>query len=94
MLREWKESGLSVKTWCQKQGLAEHIYYNRLRKLRQAACIALEQAQPLKLAEIPLAPKQKNCQAKLWLTTRTGTLEIWDADCFCTGPGIAGNAPC
>ena len=46
VLRQRKESGLSVKEWCREQGLAEHIYYYRLRKLRQAACTALEQAQP------------------------------------------------
>lgn len=80
MLREQKGSGLSVKAWCQERGLAEHIYYYRLRKLRQAACVALEQTQPLQLAEVPLAPKQEDCQAKLRLTTKAGTLEILDAD--------------
>ena len=80
MLHERKESGLSVKAWCAEHGITEHAYYYRLRKLRQAACTALEQAQPLQLAEVPLAPKQKDCQAKLRLTTKTGTLEIWDAD--------------
>ena len=80
MLREQKESGLSVKQWCQERGLAEHIYYYRLRKLRQAACTALEQAQPLQLAEIPLAPKQEESHIKLRLTTKAGVLEITDAD--------------
>ena len=80
MLREQKESGLSVKQWCQERGLAEHIYYYRLRKLRQAACTALEQAQPIQLAEVPLAPKQEENHAKLRLTTKAGTLEIMDAD--------------
>ena len=80
MLREQKESGLSVKEWCQEQGLAEHIYYYRLRKLRQAACTVLEQAQPLQLAEVPLALKQEESHAKLRLTTKAGTLEIMDAD--------------
>ena len=80
MLREQKESGLSVKAWCQEQGIAEHIYYYRLRKLRQAACTALEQAQPLQLAEVPLAPKEPEHHASLRLTTRAGTLEIMDAD--------------
>ena len=80
MLREQKESGLSVKAWCQERGLAEHVYYYRLRKLRQAACTALEQAQPLQLAEVPLAPKQEESHAKLRLTTKAGTLEIMDAD--------------
>lgn len=80
MLRERKESGLSLKQWCQKCGLAEYIYYYRLRKLRQAACTALEQAQPLQLVEVPLAPKQEESYAKLWLTTKVGTLEIMDVD--------------
>ena len=80
MLREQKESGLSVKAWCQERGLAEHIYYYRLRKLRQAACTALEQAQPLQLAEVPLAPKQEESHIKPRLTTKAGVLEIKDAD--------------
>jgi len=80
MLREQKESGLSVKEWCQEQGLAEHVYYYRLRKLRQAACTALEQVQPVQLAEVPLAPKSEETHAKLRLTTKAGTLEIMDAD--------------
>ena len=80
MLRERQESGLSVKAWCQEQGLAEHIYYYRLRKLRQAACTALEQAPPIQLAEVPLVPKPEETHAKLRLTTNVGTLEIMDAD--------------
>ena len=80
MLRQRKESGLSVKEWCREHGLAEHIYYYRLRKLRQAACTALEQAQPVQLTEVPLAPKPQESHAKLRLTTRIGTLEIMDAD--------------
>lgn len=80
ILREQKESGLSVKVGCQERELAEHIYYYRLRKLRQAACAALEQTQPLQLAEVPLAPKQEDCQARLRLTKKAGTLEILDAD--------------
>lgn len=80
MLRERQESGLSVKDWCQEQGISEHSYYYRLRRLRQMTCNALEQAQPLQLAEVPLAPKPKASHAKLRLTTKTGTLEIMDAD--------------
>ena len=60
--------------------MAEHIYYYRLRKLRQAACTALEQAQPVQLAEVPLASKPEESHAKLRLTTKAGTLEIMDAD--------------
>lgn len=80
MLRERQESGLSVKDWCQEQGISEHSYYYRLRRLRQMACSALEKVQPLQLAEVPLAPKQEDCQARLRLTTKAGTLEILDTD--------------
>ena len=80
MHRERKESGLSVRAWCSEHGISEHVYYYRLRKLRQAACLALEQAQPVQLAEVPLSPKEPECQTKLRLTTSTGTLEIIDAD--------------
>ena len=80
MLRERKESGLSVKAWCAERGIAEHVYYYRLRQLRQIACNALEQAQPAQLAEIPLAPKMSGNQPVLRLTTSAGTLEIINAD--------------
>ena len=80
MLRERQESGLSVKEWCLEHGISEHSYYYRLRRLRQAACAALEQARPLQLAEVPLASKQEENHAKLRLTTKAGTLEIMDAD--------------
>ena len=80
MLRDRKESGLSVKAWCAEHGVSEHAYYYRLRQLRQMACNALEQAQPAQLAEIPLAPKMSEKQPVLRLTTSAGTLEIINAD--------------
>ena len=80
MLRECNESGLTVKNWCAECGIPEHAYYYRLRKLRQAACDALQQAQPVQLAEIPLTPKEPEFQAQLRLRTQAGTLEIVNAD--------------
>lgn len=80
MLRECKESGLTVKNWCAEHGIPEHAYYYRLRKLRQATCDTLHQAQPVRLAEIPLAPKEAEFQVQLRLTTQVGTLEIANAD--------------
>ena len=79
MVRECKESGLTVKNWCAERGITEYAYYYRLRKLRQAACDALQQAQPVQLAEIPLTPKEPEYQAQLRLTTQAGTLEIANA---------------
>ena len=80
MLRQRKETDLSVKEWFQEQGLAQHIYFYRLRKLRQMACTALEQAQPVQLSEVPLAPKPEESHAKLRLTTKTGMLDVMDSD--------------
>lgn len=80
MLRERKESGLSVKEWCLEQGISEHSYYYRLYRLRQMACTALERTRPMQLTEVPLAPKAEETHAKLRLNTKVGTLEIMDVD--------------
>ena len=79
MVLERKESGLSVKEWCSERGITEHVYYYRLRQLRMSACQALQETQPVQLAEVPLAPKVPERHASLRLTTRAGTLEIMDA---------------
>ena len=79
MVLERKESGLSVKEWCSERGITEHVYYYRLRQLRMSACQALQETQPVQLAEVPLAPKVPERHASLRLTTKAGTLEIMDA---------------
>ena len=83
MVQERSESGLTVKDWCKARGLTEYTYYYRLRKIRQAACKVLEQAQSVpsaQLAELPLTPKSDGTFAKLRLTTKSGVLELMDAD--------------
>ena len=37
MAREREDSGLSVKAFCEKAGIATKTYYYRLRRLREAA---------------------------------------------------------
>ena len=32
-----KQSGLTVKQWCEEHGIRENAYYYRLRKVREAA---------------------------------------------------------
>lgn len=80
MLRERQKSGLFVKEWCLEQRISEHSAYYRLRRISPAACAVMEQAQPLQLAGVPLAPKQEENHAKLRLNTKAGTLEIMDTD--------------
>ena len=80
MVQERMESGLSVKAWCAERGITEHVYYYRLRQLRLGACQALQEAQTMQLAEVPLVPKKPKEHTNLRLTTGAGTLEILDAD--------------
>lgn len=79
MLRERQESGLSVKAWCSEHEISDNIYYYRLRRLRWAACAALESRQPECLAEVPLVPNAAASQMQLRLSTPAGTLEILSA---------------
>ena len=81
MVREQKESGLTVRQWCADQGVTEHAFYYRLRKIRQVACIALEQAQPVQLAEVPLTPAASaSSPAQLQIRLAGGTVEISNPD--------------
>ena len=80
MVQERMEIGLSVRAWCAERGITEHAYYYRLRQIREVACQALESAQTVQLAEVPLAPKEPQHPVSLRLTTGAGTLEILDAD--------------
>ena len=42
ILQERKESGLSVKVFCEKAGFHQNIYFYWQRKLREAACLELQ----------------------------------------------------
>lgn len=80
MVREQKESGLTIKQWCAERGVTEYAYYYRLRKIRQAACTALEGIQSPQLAELPLAPAAAVPSAQLRVCLSGGTVEITNAD--------------
>lgn len=45
IMRRKKESGLSVKVFCENEGLHENIYYYWQRKLREAACAQMAEMQ-------------------------------------------------
>ena len=79
MLRERQESVLTVKAWCSEHEISENVYYYRLRKLRRAACTAVENGQPECLAEVPLVPRAAVSQVQLRLTTPAGALGILSA---------------
>jgi len=38
LVQDRDNSGLTIKSYCESIGMAEHSYYHRLRKVREAAC--------------------------------------------------------
>lgn len=43
MIRDRQSSGMTVKAWCKEQGMNPKTYYYRLRKVREAACLRVEE---------------------------------------------------
>lgn len=46
IMRERRESGLSIKAFCKNSGYHENVYYYWQRKLREAACEQMTEYQP------------------------------------------------
>lgn len=80
MVRQQKESGLTVKQWCSDQGISKYAFYDRRRKLRQVACTALEEAQPVQLVEVPLSEAAPVSGIQLQIKLSRGTVELSNAD--------------
>ena len=45
VIKQCRESGLTIRAWCKEQGVNEKGYYYWQRKFREAACIELERSQ-------------------------------------------------
>ena len=45
MVQDRDCSGLSIKEYCENIGIAKHVYYYRLKKVREAACDELAKVQ-------------------------------------------------
>jgi len=45
LVQDRDSSGLSIKEYCTSIGIAEHMYYYRLKKVREAACDELARVQ-------------------------------------------------
>lgn len=46
LIKEYQNSGLSVKAWCRQNGVKESAYYYWLKKIRKEACAQLPAVQP------------------------------------------------
>ena len=81
MVRDRQESGLTIRQWCEERGITEHTYYYRLKRIRRAACSALEEQQSQVLAELPLnnaAAAQSGTQLQVQLAG--GTVSVTTSD--------------
>jgi len=47
LIHDRESSGLNIKDYCENIGMARHVYYYRLRKVRDAACEELAMAQSI-----------------------------------------------
>ena len=45
MVQDRDSSGLSIKEYCESIGIGQHVYYYRLKKVREAACGELTRVQ-------------------------------------------------
>ena len=60
-IKECRESGLPVKTWCKQNGVCEQTYYKWLKKIREiaiesgavAAPVTIQTFTPIKQEELP-----------------------------------------
>ena len=57
LVRECQQSELSVKAWCEQNGIKASTYYARLRKLREKVCreiVPIEAAKAKSISEIQI----------------------------------------
>ena len=62
MIKEHRQSGLTVSSWCREQGLRPQTYYYRLRKVREAACQTIAQEQDTTFVPVTL-PASAQCNS-------------------------------
>ena len=56
IMRDRKESGMSIRRWCRENGVSEKTYYYWQRKLRENVCEKLEQETRTSASLVPAAP--------------------------------------
>ena len=82
MLQSQKQSGLTVKQWCEEHGIRENAYYYRLRKVREAACTLLDDSEEgVCFAEVPFQKGEAKCSsANIRISFSGAVVEICSAD--------------
>lgn len=63
LIKDYQSSGMTVKAWCELNGVKQQSYYYWLKKIRKATCDQLpatitqtENPQPIEFAELKISP--------------------------------------
>ena len=80
-IMECRASAMSVKNWCESNGLCEQIYYKYLKKFRQEMCDALPvpvrtQEKPVTFKKLEVKAPLPNSQAAVAIRLPNATFEI------------------
>ena len=77
MIKEHRQSGLTVSSWCREQGLRPQTYYYRLRKVREAACQTIAQEQDTTFVPVTL-PASAQCNSTATAANiQTGNISVF-----------------
>lgn len=87
-MEQWKQrilecqaSGMTVRSWCKQQGVAEQTYYRYLKTLRQELCEALpvpvqETAKPVQFSKLEVMTPLSDTKAAVIIRLQNAILEI------------------
>ncbi len=84
MIQEYRQSGLTVSSWCREQGLRPQTYYYRLRKVREAACQTIAQDQDTTFVPMTFSSSEK-CSS----TATAARIQAGDISVFITNEASA-----
>ena len=79
VFKERKESGLSIRAFCEQSEIKEKTYYYWQRKLREAACaemLANSQSKPVEVDDSTIPTGWAVCEAAPIDTSKTLPIEI------------------
>ena len=76
MIKEHRQSGLTVSSWCREQGLRPQTYYYRLRKVREAACQTIAQAQDTTFVPINFPVSDKSSSTATAAYVQAGNISV------------------
>jgi len=79
ILRERRESGLSIRRWCRENGCNEKTYYYWQRKLREVTCDELTRRQEAAMVNVPSFAEVSHAKEALqsgMITIRLGEIVV------------------